>query len=77
MGIAAIRIRGSGFIIHFLFAFLALDDDEDKLVVRGYQNLVFGCFQSHKFEIVLGVKVPHCVFSLYHKLWDKSGEGVA
>ena len=68
---------GSGFIIHFLFAFLALDDYEDKLVVGGYQNLVLGSFQPHKFEIVLGIEIPHCIFGFYHQLRNQSGQSVA
>jgi hypothetical protein len=61
----------------FVFVLLPLHDDEDELVVGSDQYFVFSGLETHEFEIVVGIQVSHCIFSLGHQLRHESSQGVA
>jgi len=43
----------SYFLFLFPLIFLSLNYNKYKFIIRGNQYLIFACFQSHEFEVVV------------------------
>ncbi len=59
-----IEISWSVLFFFLVFGLLSLDYNQDELIVRSNQNLIFWGFQSHELEIIMSVKIPDGHFGL-------------